>query len=191
MEHKKINASSLAILFLSIAFVVMSVGFAAYAQTLNINGSATFKKALWKVQFQDNSYAETTGSVEATSKTLNATTFTYAVTLKPGEFYESTVDVENAGTFDAVLNSITMSPTLTEAQKKYIKYTVTYDSTEYAASTSDLNNELLASTSDTPNEKKCKVRVEYVLPENAADLPTEEDVTLNLTAALNYVQKTN
>lgn len=189
MEHKKVNASTLAILFLSIAFVVMSVGFAAYAQTLNINGIATIKKALWKVQFQDNSYVESAGSVAASSKSLNATTFTYGVTLKPGEFYEATVDVENAGTFDATLKSITMS-NLTDEQKEYVKYTVTYDSTDYTATTENLSNDLPAPADEsTTSEKKCKVRVEYYLPEDPSKLPTEADIDLTLTATLNYVQK--
>ncbi len=179
---KKMNASTLSILFLSIAFLVMSVGFAAYAQKLDINGTATAKKASWDIRFVDDSYTETTGSVAATSKTLTATTMTYAVTLKPGEFYEFTVNVKNAGTFDAILKSLTMSD-LTDAQKKFITYKVTYDTSEYTATTTSLSSELASEAT-----KPVKVRVEYVLPTDAKDLPTE-DVTLNLTASLDYVQK--
>ncbi len=179
---KSLNASTLSILLLSIAFVVMSVGFAAYAQTLNINGNVVAKKAEWKVQFKDNTYAESTGSVEATSHTLNTTTMKYDVTLNPGEFYEFTVDVENAGTIAATLKSITLS-SLTDVQKKYINYTVTYDGTAYSATTTGLTNDLAAEA-----VKTVKVRVEYVFPDDAADLPTE-DVTLSLTASLDYVQK--
>ena len=179
---KSLNASTLSILLLSIAFVVMSVGFAAYAQTLNINGNVVAKKAEWKVQFKDNTYAESTGSVEATSHTLNTTTMKYDVTLNPGEFYEFTVDVENAGTIAATLKSITLS-SLTDVQKKYINYTVSYDGTAYSATTTGLTNDLAAEA-----VKTVKVRVEYVFPDDAADLPTE-DVTLSLTASLDYVQK--
>lgn len=179
---KSLNASTLSILLLSIAFVVMSIGFAAYAQNLNINGTATIKKASWKVQFKDATYAESAGSIASTTKTLTATSMTYAATLKPGEFYEFTVDVENAGTFDAVLNSITLS-SLTDEQKEYVKYTLTYSGTEYTESTSGLNIALAAGKTET-----VKVRVEYYLPEDSTKLPSENDVTLNLTATLNYVQ---
>ncbi len=179
---KSLNASTLSILLLSIAFIVMSVGFAAYAQTLNINGNVTAKKAEWKVQFKENTYAETSGSVEASSHTLTTTTMSYDITLNPGEFYEFTVDVENAGTIAATLKSITLSG-LSDAEKKYINYTVTYDSTAYSATTTGLSNDLAANA-----VKTAKVRVEYVFPENSTDLPSE-DVKLSLTASLDYVQK--
>ena len=179
---KSMNASTLTILLLSVAFVVMSVGFASYAQTLNINGEVVAKKAEWKVQFKENTYNESTGSVAATTKTLNTTSLIYNVTLNPGEFYESTVTVVNAGTIAATLKSITLS-SLTEAQQKYIKYTVSYDGTNYTATTSGLSNELAAEAT-----KNVKVRVEYVFPDDAAALPSE-DVTLDLTASLDYVQK--
>ena len=179
---KSLNASTLSILLLSIAFVVMSVGFAAYAQNLDINGTATVKKAEWKVQFKDSSYVETTKSVAATSKTLTNTALTYAITLNPGEFYESTITVENAGTIAAQLSSITMS-SLTAEQQKYLKYSVSYDGTSYTASQTGLSNALAANATAS-----VKVRVEYVFPDDSADLPTE-DVTVTLTAALGYVQK--
>lgn len=180
---KNLNASTVSILLLSIAFVIMSVGFAAYAQTLNINGTATAKKAEWNVQFDSTSYVESTGSIAATTHSLNTTAMNYTITLNPGEFYEFTVNVKNAGTIAATLKSITLS-SLTEAQQKYIKYTVTYDGSAYSATTSGLSNELAADAS-----KAVKVRVEYVFPDKSSDLPTE-DVTLNLTASLDYVQKT-
>lgn len=185
---KSMSASTLSILLLSVAFLVMSVGFASYTQKLDLNGTVTAKKALWKVQFQDSSYVETAKSVAATNKTLTGTNMTYEVTLNPGEFYEFTVNVENAGTIAATLNNITLS-TLTEAQAKYIKYTLTYNGQEYTATTSGLSLDLAAATNDVPTEVPVKVRVEYFFPENATDLPTTEDVTLNLTASLNYVQK--
>ena len=140
------------------------------------------KKAEWKVQFKDATYKESVGSVAAASHTLNTTTMEYNVTLNPGEFYEFTVDVENAGTIAATLKSITLS-NLTDAQKKFINYTVTYDGTAYTATTNGLSNDLAAEA-----VKTVKVRVEYIFPENSTDLP-EEDVTLNLTASLNYEQK--
>jgi uncharacterized membrane protein len=178
---KNLNGSTLSILFLSIAFIVMSVGFALYAQKLDISGVTTAKKASWLVQFKENTYTETAGSVAANTHTLNTTAMTYNVTLNPGEFYEFTVDVENAGTIAANLKSITLS-SLAEA-KNYIKYTLTYDDTAYTSTTDEITNELAVGATKT-----VKVRVEYVFPEDAAQLPSD-DVTLTLTASLDYVQK--
>lgn len=179
---KSFNASTVSVLLLSIAFVIMSVGFASYSQTLNINGTVTAKKAEWKVQFKTDSYTESTKSVAATTKTLTTTSLAYTVTLNPGEFYESTVTVENAGTIAATLNGITLS-SLTTEQAKYIKYTLTYDGVEYTTTTSGLTSDLPADAT-----KDVKVRVEYIFPDNSEDLPTE-DVTLTLTANLSYAQK--
>ena len=183
MEKKK-NTQLIIIAILAVAILFMSVGFATYASTLTINGTATVQSNKWSVHFVDNTYAETTGSKVGT-KTITGTNITYSVTLeKPGDFYEFSIDVINDGTFDAVLNGITMS-TLTEAQQKYLTYTLTYDGTPYTASQTGLSSSLPHTSGS--NTKTVKVRVAYVQPENSADLPaTSADVTL--TASLDYAQ---
>ena len=180
--NKEKGLQTLIIAVLAIAILIMSVGFAAYSQTLNINGTATVKSANWKVHFVDTTYAESTGSVQATSKTITDTDVTYTVTLtKPGDFYEFSINVENAGTINAKLQSITMSA-LTAAQAKYLTYKLTYDGTDYTATTTGLSNALNASASKT-----VKVRLDYVQPEQSEDLPAT-DATVTLTASLDYVQ---
>ncbi len=184
MEKKK-NTQILVIVALSFALLFMSVGFASYASTLTINGTATVRANKWSIHYVSSTYAETTGSKAATSKTITDTDFTYAVTLdKPGDFYEATLDVVNDGTFDAVLNSITMS-TLTDAQKKYLTYTVTYDGDAYSASQTGLSKSLPYATGS--NTKKVKVRVDYIQPESSSDLP-QEAAEVTLTASLDYAQ---
>lgn len=184
MEKKK-NTQLFVIAILSVAILVMSVGFAGYASTLNINGTATVGGNKWSVHYVTNSYNETTGSKAATSHNLTNTDFTFAVTLdKPGDFYEATATIINDGTFNANLTSLTMT-TLTEAQQKYLTYTVTYDGTPYTASPASISNSLPFEANS--NTKTVKVRVEYIQPENSADLPqVSADVTL--TASLGYVQ---
>lgn len=186
MEGNK-RGQQLLIVALVIAVVAMSVGFAAtsYTATLNIEGNTvTAKAAKWDVHFDDTSYSETTGTgyVSATSHTLTGTTLTYAVTLEPEEVYETTITVENEGTFDANLTGITLAG-LSTAQAKYIHYSVFYNGTEYTATTSGLTIPL-AKTTGTAT---VKVRVEYYLPDAATDLPTT-DVQLNLTSSLTYTQ---
>lgn len=190
MEQKR--GSQIAIIaILAVAVVIMSVGFAvtAYTQTLNINGDATVKAAKWDVHFDTDTanYSESQGSVQASAKTINNTTWSYTITLtKPGDFYEATVNVLNEGTFDAALSGVTISG-ISADQAKYVTYSVTYnDNTAFTTTTTSGINEatLTAKTGSHP----VKVRVAYVQPANYSDLPTAGDVTLTITTALDYTQ---
>ncbi len=184
MEKKK-NVQLVVIAVLAFAILFMSVGFATYSSTLNIEGNVSVAASKWSVHFVDNSYVESSGSKAATSHTLSNTALQYAVTLdKPGDFYECTLNVINDGTFDATLTGITLS-SLTAAQSKYLTYKITYDGVEYSATNSSLSLSLPHATGS--NTKVVKVRVDYVQPANSADLPaTAVDVTL--TASLDYEQ---
>ena len=165
MEKGK-NVQLAVIAVLAVAVLAMSVGYAAFSTQLNLNGTANVKASSWNVAFDED-----------------ATTVSYSVTLeKPGDYYEADVNVKNTGTFDANLTGITMS-SLTTEQQKYLKYTVTYDGTEYTASTSNLAIALAKQTGTAP----VKVRVEYVQPTDATDLPAS-DVEVSLTATLAYEQ---
>ena len=184
MEKKK-NTQLLVIAVLSFALLFMLVGFSTNSSWLTINVTTTVGTSKLSIQYVSASYAESTNSKAASSKTINDTSITYAVTLdKPGDFYEFSINVINDGTFDATLNAITMS-TLTAEQQKYLTYTLTYDGTPYTASQTGLSSSLpYASGSNT---KAVKVRVEYVQPENSSDLPSES-VDVTLTASLDYAQ---
>ena len=184
MEKKK-NTQLIVIAVLSFAILFMTIGFATYAATLDIEGTATAKANTWSVHYVTNSYQETTGSVAASAHNLTNTDFTFTVTLnKPGDFYEATVNVINDGSFNAVLSALTMS-TLTTAQSKYLTYTVYYDGTAYTASNDSLSASLPYTSGS--NTKAVKVRVQYVQPENSSDLPSS-DAEVTLTASLDYDQ---
>ena len=172
------------IILLILAAVIMTVGFANFAENLNINGNITVKSSKWSVHYDQSSYTESTGSVAASSKTITNTGYEFTATLnKPGEFYEATVKVVNDGTFGAKLTGLTMS-TLSAEQQKYLTYTVTYDGTEYSASATGLNVALNADKDAT-----VKVKVAYIQPENSADLPDTNE-TITITGNLNYQQQT-
>ena len=180
MEKQK-NTQLFIIAVLSVVLLTMSVGFAAFSKTLNINGNVVATAAKWEIAFDTTSYAETSESKAASSKSINATDMTYDVTLAPGEFYEFTVDIENSGSFDAVLKTITMAG-LTEAQAKYLEYTVTYGNTSYTSSQTGLNIAL-----DSGEEETVKVKVKYNIPLSATDLPST-DQKLTLTASFGFEQ---
>lgn len=185
MEKQK-NTQFAVIAVLSLTIMIMTIGFAAYASTLNITGTVNVNPANWSVHFVTNSYTETTGSVAASAHTLSETAATYTVTLdKPGDFYEFTANVINDGSFNADLSSLTMTA-LTTDQQKYLTYVVTYNGTDYSATNSSISGVTLPFTSGS-NTHPVKVRVTYVQPENSTDLP-QQAVQLTLSAVLNYTQ---
>ena len=182
--RKENLVQNVVMIVLAAAVLVMSIGYAVYAQTLNINGSATFSKAVWDVHFDTTTFNENT-TITASTKDVGNTLITYEVTLaKPGDEYEFSVNAKNFGTIEALLKKITLSG-LTDAQKKFINYTVTYNGTDYTETTDGLAISLAGNASHT-----VKVHVEYLLPDAAADLPSS-DVTVALTVGLDYEAKTN
>ena len=170
---------------LAFAVLFMSVGFAAYSQVLNINGTTTVAANKWSVHFDTATFQRGEGSKVEANKTVSDTSVEYTVTLdKPKDYFLFSIDVVNDGTFDATLNKITMTA-LTPEQSKYLQYTLTYDGEPYTASADSLSIGLPHATGS--NRKNVTVKVTYVQPENAADLP-QEAVTVNLAAALDYSQ---
>ena len=189
--RKEGRVQTVVMLLLAVAVVAMSVGFAAYSQVLTINAdnadNTVIKEAKWDVRYDKDTFAETTGTgyVAGTSHAVNTTgtDVSFNATLnKPGDKYEFTINAKNYGTFNAKLTSVTLS-SLTAAQAKYVTYKVSVAGTEYDATTTGLNVALNAGASHP-----VKVTVSYVQPESEADLPKDGDVTLTLTASLNYDQ---
>lgn len=182
MEKQK-NTQMFVIAILAVAVLTMSVGFAAFSQTLDIDGNVTVASSVWNIAFDTTSYAESSGSVAVSDKTLSGTSMTYNVTLtKPKDFYEFTVKVKNTGTFDANLTGITMSA-LDANKAKYLKYEIYYNGTKYTTNTTELSIAL----AKTIGEATVKVRVEYIQPDDYNDLPSDP-VNVPLTASLIYSQ---
>lgn len=106
MKDKK-NILIGALLF---AVVAMSVGYAAFATTLNINGTATIAGE-WDVEITGITSAFTGSAEDKTAPTFTATTATFdAKLVAPGDTATYTVTVENKGSIDASLDSITLTP---------------------------------------------------------------------------------
>ena len=88
MKNNKKKERSIIILLI-VAVLLMTVGFAAYAQTLNINGTAKVKGSPWDVRYIKDQITTTTGSKAADEAELTDTKFSFTVKLeKPGDFYE-------------------------------------------------------------------------------------------------------
>ena len=93
------------------AVAIMAVGYAALAQTLQINGTATISSN-WNVAITGITEGTPTGSAtNKTPATSNGTTATFDVNLvKPGDKMVYQVTVTNSGTLNAKLTGLTVTP---------------------------------------------------------------------------------
>ena len=176
---KKKNSSFVVIALLLI--VTISIGYAALSTTLNINGTSTIKKQTWSVHF--DTLTVTSGSATATTPAAvdtGKTKVSYAVTLNtPGQFYEFTVAVKNAGTLGAKLSAAPTKGGLSTTQAVYTNYTAVWTDTSKAPAAGD--------TIAAGASRSVKVRVEYKKDITAAQLPSA-DTALSLTCSIPYVQ---
>lgn len=173
------NKKEKIIVYVCLLILCISVGYAALSTTLNITGVSNIKSAKWDVHFDnlkvnnDSVTATSPAVIDATKTAVN-----YSVSLlKPGDSYSFTVDVVNSGTIDAMV-SVVSNTGLSDEQKKYVSYSVTY------------SNGLEVNTKDSLNagdKRKLKVEVRYRTDLSASDLPNE-DKLLDLTFKVTYVQ---
>ena len=204
------NKKKRRILLLVLLLLAVTVGFAALATTLRINGSTNITKQTWDIYWDNASIVPTTNlaneniTTGAQTKTNDSTTLEWAVNLNiPGDYYEFTVDAVNNGTIDAMITGIdskignesiisTVNGQLvvdTSVIPSYLNYTITYsDGTPLG-----LNHLLAKKTNNTPTKEKYKVRVEYNKDLDNDDLdevtsPTEE---VTFTFSVKYGQADN
>ena len=131
---------------LIISIVAIGIGFAAFSETLTINGNASVQTSSWKVKFSELGKAQKTGTAaEVTAPTLSDTTIeTYNVTFRtPGDSVSYKIKVSNTGSYNAKITTATIPvPTCTgksgestaeaDATKVCDKltYTLAYDTTD-------------------------------------------------------------
>lgn len=196
---------NVAIIVLGIAIIVMSVGYAAYSSTLEINGDVTVKAAKWDVHFENLGEGTVpAGTHNAAISTTNNKLVEFDVELQPGEKYDFTVDVVNAGTFDAKListagtgstvkaasaaSATSIVPQMTDDGRTYsdnvIDYKVTYsDGTALVPGT-----DVLTKKGGSLDKKTVKVAVEYKTDENHPEYLPSEDTVYHFVLLLNYEQ---
>ena len=168
--------------FIFLLVLCLGIGFAFLSTQLNITGNTSVSGNKWSVYFNNVQVSE--GSVDAsvvpTTTGTTTTSINYTVLLdKPGDFYEFTVDAVNAGTIDAMIDSIT-TPNIDSRVLQYVNYSATYlDGTEVN------QNDVLKATKTATY----KIRVEFKKDIEPTDL-SEDDINLTLTFGVNYVQST-
>lgn len=200
MKRKR-EFQNIAIVVLGLAIIIMSIGYAAYSTPMSITGNTTIQRASWDVKFNNPTTITTTTSVSDTLVTgptiTNATALTFGVTLKVGETYDFTVDVVNAGTFDAKLDTYSLTGTkkkgstttaLTSSDGQtysndYLEYSVQWSDDSPLKGTADTN----ADTINAGDTKQLKVHVGFIEPSDASVLPSDnEDYTFTLN--MSFIQ---
>lgn len=118
---------SFIIAVLIVTLVGATIGYAALATNLYINGTAgVATDANWLIEFTDSAEVSKSEGVTSNSFDHNATTFEFDVTLsKPGDTITYEVDVTNNGTIDAKLDSITGLDEVNEKEPVEIQYEIT------------------------------------------------------------------
>ena len=169
-------------LFIVLLLLIITVGFATLSTNLNINGTSKINNSTWDIHFENIQINSNSVTIDPNDDTQHAaivdandnTLVTYSVLLNiPGDFYEFNVDVTNAGSIDGMIESITSTLKINNADPitiaddksnlpAYLDYSVTYsDDTKI-----EPNHELKSGSTET-----YKVRVEFKRDINNSDLP--------------------
>ena len=187
MNEKKSKKSRFLIV-LAVLLLCLSIGYAILSTNVNINGTSSISNSTWDIHFENlqvspGSVALSTGDVGAAISNADRTTVTYTVTLvKPGDFYEFTVDVKNGGTVDGMVSGVTskMNGVAITSLPNYLNYSVTYSDGKTIA-----NDHLLSAGA----KETYKVRLEYKKEVQADDLPAVDD-HLTFEVQVDFAQAT-
>ena len=178
------------IILLVVILLGLSIGFAALSTTLKINGLAGIKKNSWRVYWSNAQIV--TGSVTTNLPTITqdsgdpvntkavwSTTFT-----EPGQYYSFTIDATNAGTLDALIETIETTTT-PATLPEYITYSITYAN----GSPLQPNDLLPKANGNTPTTKKYRVMVVYDPTNEQYDAIPAAGVTVSFESKPIYKQK--
>ena len=199
---KRQNSRKKSLKYLLVLLLLISVGYAAIATTLKINGTATVKSSKWDVYWEPTSISVTQGSVAATGDdaahvTNNTTKDEVAFNVEldePGDFYEFTVDAVNNGSLDAVIaEDGVVKKVYTDAAHTqelsvlpdYLEYEVVYAENDGVI---DEGQTLAKKSNNTPTTKAYKVRVKYRDDIDKSVLNESTTQTLYFVFNVNYVQ---
>lgn len=186
---------------LIISIVAIGIGFAAFSETLTINGNASVQTSSWKVKFSELGSATLTGTAaEVTKPTLSDTTIgTYNATFKtPGDSISYKIKVSNTGSYNAKITTATISvPTCTgksgestaeaDAGKVCDKltYTLVYDTDDTKSAGQAVQ---VGDTLDAGETRPMVLTLKYTEFTDATLLPAADVSISNLGVTLVYSQ---
>lgn len=101
------------VIVLGLAIISMSVGYAAFDTSIKIEGSTTFQSTEWDVHLENpvktvNSTIDNNRVMSAPMVNQAGTEVAFSLNMHDGDVYEFSVDVKNAGSFNAKLSSYTL-----------------------------------------------------------------------------------
>ena len=127
-QSRKIQV--VAILALMIATMSLLVGFSTLNAQLEINGTATVKKAEWKIEFSNVNSIASSNEAYATFTTppavsqTNSNLINFAASMiQPGHNVSFKVDIVNSGDIDAKVSEVSVSGLA--GYEKHVSWTVT------------------------------------------------------------------
>lgn len=169
---------------LLITIALMTIGYAALATQLTINGTASAGDAKWDISFNSITKNETLSSstaVEVEAPTASGTAVSFNVQLpQPGTKMVYDLVVQNNGTIDAEFKEITGVSETNAAEPTQIVYTVDrLDSADGSIVTGE--GDLLST-----NKNYFRVTIEW--PSTSIEVPTTT-VAKTSTIYLSYEQK--
>ena len=168
--------------------LVMAVGYAAFAQQLNINGSASITSK-WDVHMKQEGSSSTPSSTMGTTPTGSVTvnggglTATFSAQLvSPGDKMTFVVPIENSGTLNARLSNITLTSTTEDMDIDNGALTATTSDGNIKYTVTSPGNSTLTSGGGTA---KVTIVAEFVDNGNQGNL---QNASADLTVTMNYVQ---
>lgn len=171
MMEKERKNNKIVIAALLVTVLSLSVAFAAtLSSVLTINGTANIEAATWDVYFASATpTAGSTLTATAGPTVESKTKITYTVDLKENKYFEFDAVIKNDGTYDAKLDSLTLSgaENLTDV--------VTYTATGIA-----VGDTIAAGSSKTVT---VKVAMGAITNDNISSLENATSLTLSLTAS--------
>ena len=170
-KRKKIEGRIVTLLVL---FLTLGLGYALLHQNLTITGTSKLSNSSWDIHFDNlnvsrGSVSLSNGDEAAEIDDTTKTDINYTVTLQqPGDFYEFTVDIENEGTIDGMIESFYSKLNGTDISAtnpvpSHLTYSVTYDD----GMPIEINNLYAANSTDT-----IRVRVEFKRDISSDQLPS-------------------
>lgn len=170
---------------LLITIALMTVGYAALATQLTINGTASTGDASWNIEYASitkNTTLSTADAVENNAPTASGTAATFDVNLPaPGAKIVYDLVVQNTGTIDATFTDVTGIDELNAAEPTAIVYSIDRLDGE--------NGNVVTGSGDLLNSTgKNYFRVTIEWPSASETVPTGTTSKTG-TINLNYVQK--
>ena len=167
---------------LLITIALMTVGYAALATQLSIEGTSSISDASWNIGFTSitkNEALSTVGATEKVAATTSGTSASFNVELaKPGDKIVYDLIVQNNGTIDATLKEVSGVDAINAEEPTDITYTV---------QRIDSDNTVITGQGDLLSGNTHKFRVTIEWNANASSIPGTK--TKTGTINFNYEQK--